>query len=546
MSHTITVDDADTLISGGAGTQYVFQSWSDGGEREHSITVSSIDTITANFATQFYLTTSVTGGDSITPAPPGAWYDSASVVTVTAWSIGRIFAGFSGDLSGTASSQQLIMDSPKSVSASFTDPITAPTLTSPYNGSKVSSTSQTVSWSSVSSAGQYFLQVAEDSTFSGTLLYNQSTGTETSRILDNLTSGTTYYWRVSTDTTQAVSWSKVWHFTVSITAPAASFTVTPQVGTIDTTFSFDASASTDAEDSASVLQVRWDWENDGTWDTSFSTDKTATHQYADTGYYTAALEVMDSGGLKDTATVQIRVAPKVIPAPALVSPANLTVVSSTAQAFTWNFVSEAVSYRFQLSAGDSTFGSSNLVSDTVLSATTVPVSGLSTGTKYYWRVGANSGTAVSWSPVWSYSTAPSIVFMTKPSGLKITANGTEYTAPYTVTNWLPGSSHTIGITDPQHIGTDTNSQYMFRLWNDGGDQQHTITVPENDTIYTAEFKTQFYVATSADSGGTISPTPPGAYFDSSTTAYITATAVLSVYCRQRQRHHYPCSAGRLV
>jgi len=96
------------------------------------------------------------------------------------------------------------------------------------------------------------------------------------------------------------------------TAPTASFTVTSSVGTTDTTFSFDASGSTDAEDASSALQVRWDWESDGTWDTSYDTVKTATKQYGSPGEYWIKLEVKDSGGLTDTTSKRIVVAYSVV------------------------------------------------------------------------------------------------------------------------------------------------------------------------------------------------------------------------------------------
>ena len=71
--------------------------------------------------------------------------------------------------------------------------------------------------------------------------------------------------------------------------PDAYFTVTPESGTTETEFSFDASNSSDFEDPVSSLQVRWDWENDGNWETNYSTTKTATHQYGAAGTYTVHL-----------------------------------------------------------------------------------------------------------------------------------------------------------------------------------------------------------------------------------------------------------------
>ncbi|MFH1220081.1 MAG: SUMF1/EgtB/PvdO family nonheme iron enzyme [Candidatus Eisenbacteria bacterium] len=85
------------------------------------------------------------------------------------------------------------------------------------------------------------------------------------------------------------------------TAPTASFTVSPASGTTDTVFQFDASGCSDAQDAVSVLQVRWDWENDG-WDTNWSTIKTASHKYGTTGPKAIKLEVKDTGSLADDTT----------------------------------------------------------------------------------------------------------------------------------------------------------------------------------------------------------------------------------------------------
>lgn len=116
------------------------------------------------------------------------------------------------------------------------------------------------------------------------------------------------------------------------TPPTASFTVSPASGTTETDFAFDASASSDAEDAASVLRVRWDWESDGTWDTDYSTAKTAMHRYAtagskaakhraastvskvparrpaSAGTMAATLEVLDSDGMTATKTDSVVVA----------------------------------------------------------------------------------------------------------------------------------------------------------------------------------------------------------------------------------------------
>lgn len=87
--------------------------------------------------------------------------------------------------------------------------------------------------------------------------------------------------------------------------PIANFTVKPSSGTTSTSFKVNASGSFDMEDAADLLTVRWDWEDDGTWDTLWSTNKTERHQYSSTGTYTIKLEVMDTGGLTNNTTRQV-------------------------------------------------------------------------------------------------------------------------------------------------------------------------------------------------------------------------------------------------
>lgn len=76
-------------------------------------------------------------------------------------------------------------------------------------------------------------------------------------------------------------------------APLAFFEVSPLRGTLGTTFYFDASSSSDNQYKTSSLEVRWDWEGDGTYDTPFATDKTTTHRYENTGSYDVRLQVRD-------------------------------------------------------------------------------------------------------------------------------------------------------------------------------------------------------------------------------------------------------------
>jgi len=96
------------------------------------------------------------------------------------------------------------------------------------------------------------------------------------------------------------------------TPPNAAFTVDPDPTTPrppGTVYTFDASGSTDVEDYTASLEVCWDWDNDGTCDTAYSTTKTATHGFDATGGYTQTvrLVVRDTDGDTGEATQDILV-----------------------------------------------------------------------------------------------------------------------------------------------------------------------------------------------------------------------------------------------
>ena len=55
----------------------------------------------------------------------------------------------------------------------------------------------------------------------------------------------------------------------------------------------------------SDLEVRWDFENDGIWDTDWSIDKFENHQYENENNYTVKLDVRDTGGLTDNTTKNV-------------------------------------------------------------------------------------------------------------------------------------------------------------------------------------------------------------------------------------------------
>jgi hypothetical protein len=117
-SHTVNAASPQ----GSGGTRYSFFSWSDGGAQSHTIAPTSAATYTANFTTQFLLTTSGTGGSiGASPSSPDGHYTGGTSVQLTATpSSGQQFSSWSGDAAGSANPVSVTMSAPRSVTANFT------------------------------------------------------------------------------------------------------------------------------------------------------------------------------------------------------------------------------------------------------------------------------------------------------------------------------------------------------------------------------------------------------------------------------------------
>jgi uncharacterized repeat protein (TIGR01451 family) len=93
----------------------------------------------------------------------------------------------------------------------------------------------------------------------------------------------------------------------------AAFTTTPPSGITPVTVAFNGSSSFTSAltgTATSIASYRWDFTNDGTWDTNATSSPTASHTYVTPGTYTAKLRVTDNEGDFDEVTRTITVAPK--------------------------------------------------------------------------------------------------------------------------------------------------------------------------------------------------------------------------------------------
>jgi hypothetical protein len=139
-SHTISTT---TPQSGGAGVQYVWSNWSDGGAISHSVSPGSNTTYTVNFATQFFLTMTAGAGGTVTPA--SNWFNSGQSVSITAFANGGFaFTGWTGtgagSFTGSTNPASVTMNGPITEAASFASATRTLTVSSSNPASGVSIT----------------------------------------------------------------------------------------------------------------------------------------------------------------------------------------------------------------------------------------------------------------------------------------------------------------------------------------------------------------------------------------------------------------------
>lgn len=122
---TPQTNDGNSPQAGTPGTRYIFTGWSDGGAISHTVAPVSDTIYTANFAVQHFLTTSAvpegSGIVAVNSPSSSRYFDAGTSVQLTATAApGCTFTNWSGALTGTGSSQAIVMSAAKSVVANFT------------------------------------------------------------------------------------------------------------------------------------------------------------------------------------------------------------------------------------------------------------------------------------------------------------------------------------------------------------------------------------------------------------------------------------------
>lgn len=167
--------------------------------------------------------------------------------------------------------------------------------------------------------------------------------------------------------------------------PIADFVFEPTVGNTSSIIKFNASSSSNPGGNFSDLSFRWDWQDDGIFDTSWSGNYTAEHQYTSPGIFWVRLEVKNLTGQigNATALVPIDGSPPVVTLllpddtafknGSRVSPGHASIVCKSI-----DNLSSIASVEFSLDAADF----ENVSSSTGLNLTTITMNGLADGDHY--------------------------------------------------------------------------------------------------------------------------------------------------------------------
>jgi PKD repeat protein len=271
--------------------------------------------------------------------------------------------------------------------------------------------------------------------------------------------------------------------------PLAVAEANPTSGDIGMTVSFDGSASSDPN--GDPLSYAWDLDGDGAFDDSTTAITTWTYNAA--GTFHVSLRVSDGKGGTATDAVTIGVG---LP--------NVTIASPTTS-LRWA-VGETVS--FSGSATDNQgaeIPSSNLTWKLVLKHGACPdchdhflqtYSGVNSGSfntpdhdypsELELTLTATDAAGLSNSAsIRLLPRTTTLSFQTNPTGLKLTLNGVNATAPFSRTV-IVGSSNSVSASSPQTLRGF--GKQIFQSWADGvTTASRTIVAPTSAVTYTATF-----------------------------------------------------------
>lgn len=270
-------------------------------------------------------------------------------------------------------------------------PPPAPTLISPANGATNVSLTPTLSWSPAGGAQTYRLQVASDAGF-GTMVFDDSTITGTSRQVGPLSQETQYFWRVAARNAEGSSpYSAVWSFTTVGPPPPAPGLISPPNGAQNVSVTPTLTWSSVSGATGYRLMVARDTGfTNVVYDSSIITTSRQIGPLLSNTQYYWRVSASNPGGSGPFSVRFGFTTTAALPAPALIAPADSATIVPQSPLFSWSDVSGATGYHLQVAT--STAFTTLLTNDSTITATSAQRGPYPYGARLYWRVRTRTGT----------------------------------------------------------------------------------------------------------------------------------------------------------
>jgi uncharacterized protein (TIGR03437 family) len=110
-----------------------------------------------------------------------------------------------------------------------------------------------------------------------------------------------------------------------------------------------------------------------------------------------------------------------------------------------------------------------------------------------------------------------------PPGADILIDGVPYYTPARFQSFTPGTTHTLGVTSPQSLTSD--SRINFTGWEDGSlSTSRSVTIGSTPGTYRANFSKQYFLSYDWTNGGSVAPNPGSTdgYYDEGSRVTLTA------------------------
>lgn len=271
--------------------------------------------------------------------------------------------------------------------------------------------------------------------------------------------------------------------------PVASATASPTTGPAPLDVMLNASGSSDPD--GDPLSYSWDF-GDG----STGSGAIITHRYQTEGTFNATVTVSDGRGGSDTAIVRIDVG-NTAPQLTIISPTStklfrvgevITLQGSATDAQDGNLPNSSLSWEVLLHHNNDhthPYVPPTIGNNINFAAPAPEDLNAATGSFLEIRLTATDSNGLSTTIVQNLQPRKvNITLATKPSGLRVTVNGTNMTGPTAFVSW---DGYTLNVSAPTQPAPGSQ-EYVFQSWSDGGSAVHAIVTPASAATYTATFR----------------------------------------------------------